>query len=74
MGKIVPLPRPGLFYVGHIKPTKRRQPRPCHDGSHVGPLVNTAVYNRFGGVWAGMGECAACRSTVHKSQIRPRAA
>jgi hypothetical protein len=61
-----------VFVAGRL--TKRQNPRPCHAGSHVGPLLNTAVYNRAGGPWSGCGECEKCGSTVHKSQLRPRAA
>lgn len=65
-----------LFYADHIRPSTRRDPRPCNGGSgpHEGPLDNMAVYARFGGIWAGFGDCRKCGSTVHRSNLRRPAA
>jgi hypothetical protein len=61
-------PKRRLWHAG--KRMKHREPRPCSAGNHVGPLVGTALYDAAGGWWAGIGNCRACGSTVHKSQIK----
>jgi hypothetical protein len=42
----------------------------CTATSHRGPLLDTAAYDAAGGMWAGMGTCAACGSTVHRDSLR----
>lgn len=61
-----------LFIAGKLAP-RRREPRPCSNGWHVGPHVDTERFTLAGGIWEGTGLCLACGSHVHKDQIRARA-
>lgn len=63
-----------LFHAGRIPPTKPRGPRPCRLGNHAGPLLQCEVFDAAGGMWRDMGICACCGSSVHRSQLSPRAA
>lgn len=57
-----------MFAAGKLDP---RGSRPCSLGWHAGPLLNHERYDLFpGGMWKGCGECAACMSTIHVSQLR----
>lgn len=64
-----------LFFAGKRVKTNHGT-KPCANGRHVGPLINTARYDDFHASnpasefdWRGFGECAACSSTVHRSEI-----
>lgn len=62
-----------LFHAGKI--THRKEPRPCSMDNHAGPLLRAALFNaQPDAMWHGMGECAVCGSTIHRRQLRPRAA
>ena len=56
------------FVAGRLRP--QRQPRPCCAQWHVGPLIDTDTFLAAGGLWTDMGNCKACGSTIHKSQVR----
>lgn len=64
-----PKRRTKVYVAGHVQ--RKHEPRPCRSGLHEGPLLNTEKYDAFpGGGWIGMGECACCLSTIHRSQLR----
>ena len=56
------------FIAGKLR--TKHQPRPCNHGWHAGPLVETDRFTAAGGMWSNMGNCAACGSTIHRSQVR----
>lgn len=47
-------------------------------GPHEGPLLHTGRYTEFpkdGGLdWSNFGECGACKSTIHRGQLKGAAA
>lgn len=57
-----------IFVAGKLRPA--HEPKPCGGQWHAGPLLDTGRFDDAGGMWKGMGTCAACRSTVHHTQIR----
>ena len=57
-----------LFIRGKLRPV--RESKPCGGQWHAGPLLDTSRFDPAGGMWSGMGTCAACSSTVHHTQIR----
>lgn len=61
-------PQRRTFHVGRIAP----KPKPCNDGfgPHEGPLLDCEIFTRAGGMWANMGICAACLSTIHRSHLK----
>ena len=63
-----PTPEKRLFIAGKLH--ARKNARPCSNGHHAGPLLNTARYEAAGGIWRGCGECGTCFSTIHKDQLQ----
>lgn len=58
-----------VFAAGKL--VTRSAPRPCDNGWHVGPLVNTEKYRNFPDPWwADYGECQMCGSTVRADDVR----
>ena len=41
----------------------------CGPLAHIGPLENTDRFTAAGEMWAGMGNCSCCGSTINESQI-----
>lgn len=59
--------RRALFVAGKLTP-RRKVKKVCAPGAHVGPLLRTEVYDAVEG-WNNMGDCRACGSTIHRSQL-----
>jgi hypothetical protein len=46
----------------------------CTPARHTGPLLRREVYEAAGPMWEGVGDCAACGSTVHYAHLQSHAA
>lgn len=56
-----------LFHAGRLRPKLRHV---CTQGNHVGRLIETEAFEAAGGMWATLGNCSHCGSTIDRSQIR----
>jgi hypothetical protein len=64
-----PSQRRVLFHSGRI--VRRKDPRPCRQGSHVGPLLDCELFDAHeDALWHGIGTCGCCGSTVSRDQLR----
>jgi len=57
-----------LFHAGKI--THRKDPKPCANGWHEGPMLKTAEYDAAGWIWPGVADCATCGGTVARTDFR----